>query len=108
MSLSSALREKWSIQITTTVRSLHKAGIIWGDAKAANILIDNKNNAWVIDFGGGFSEGWVEKSQMDTIEGDLATLIKIDELLQSERPRSRGCSKLVFREQTVDHLGVLY
>lgn len=83
--LSHVLREKWRMQITTTVTKLHEAGIIWGDAKAGNILIDSKDDAWVIDFGGGFTEGWVEKSQMDTIEGDLAALLKIEELLQPQR-----------------------
>ncbi|GAB1207946.1 hypothetical protein APSETT445_006683 [Aspergillus pseudonomiae] len=89
MFLSSSLREKWRMQIITTVTKLHEAGIVWGDAKGANILIDSKDNAWVIDFGGGFTEGWVENSQMDTIEGDLAALIKIEELLQPEKTQKK-------------------
>jgi hypothetical protein len=36
----------------------------------------------VVDFGGGFTEGWVEKSHINTIEGDLAGLVKIEELLR--------------------------
>ncbi|KAJ5100275.1 hypothetical protein N7456_006327 [Penicillium angulare] len=82
--LTFSLREKWRKQITTTVTKLHEAGIIWGDTKAGNILIDSKEDAWVIDFGGGFTEGWVEKSQMNTTEGDLAGLVKIEELLQPQ------------------------
>ncbi|KNG82849.1 hypothetical protein ANOM_008635 [Aspergillus nomiae NRRL 13137] len=89
MPLSSSLREKWRMQITTTVTKLHEAGIVWGDAKAANILIDSKDNAWIIDFGGGFTEGWVEKSQMDTIEGDLTALVIIEELLQPEKTQKK-------------------
>ncbi|OGM47269.1 hypothetical protein ABOM_003865 [Aspergillus bombycis] len=84
MLLSSSLRD-WRMQITTTVTKLHEAGIVWGDTQAANILIDSKDNACVVDFGGGFTEGWVEKSQMDIIEGDLAALIKIEEPLQPEK-----------------------
>ncbi|KAE8397665.1 hypothetical protein BDV37DRAFT_276723 [Aspergillus pseudonomiae] len=89
MFLSSSLREKWRMQITTTVTKLHEAGIVWGDAKAANILIDSKDNAWVIDFGGGFTEDWVEKSQMDTIECDLTAVVKIEELLQPEKTQKK-------------------
>ena len=70
------------MQIITTIIKLHEAGIVWGDVKAGNVLIDSKHDAWVVDFGGGFTEGWVEKSHMKTIEGDLAGLVKIEELLR--------------------------
>ncbi|KAJ5640873.1 hypothetical protein N7528_000498 [Penicillium herquei] len=78
----SPVREQWWKQISHTVTRLHDAGIVWGDANPANILIDSKSNdAWIIDFGGGFRHGWVEESQMETVEGDLAALSKIRELL---------------------------
>lgn len=31
---------------------LHGIGIVWGDGKAENVLIDINDNAWIIDFGG--------------------------------------------------------
>ncbi|KAJ6013845.1 hypothetical protein N7540_008436 [Penicillium herquei] len=71
---------------------LHEAGIVWGDAKAANILIDSSSNdAWIIDFGGVFTCGWAGESQTVTIEGDLAALAKKEGLLHPERnPKKRG------------------
>ncbi|KAJ5728772.1 uncharacterized protein N7483_003280 [Penicillium malachiteum] len=63
-------REQWWRQISHTIKRLHEAGIVWGDAKAANILIDSRSNdAWIIDYGGGFTNGWVKESQIETVDG---------------------------------------
>ena len=70
--------------MSTTLACLHEAGIVWGDAKAANILVDMDDNAWIIDFGGGYTWGWVGKDHMETIEGDQEGLSKIKELLNQE------------------------
>jgi serine/threonine protein kinase len=51
-----SLRLKWMGQIESTLEVLHQAGIVWGDVKAANVLIDDVNqDAWIIDFGGGYT-----------------------------------------------------
>jgi hypothetical protein len=71
------LRQRWADQVISTVKLLHKAGIIWGDAKAANVLVDTNMDTWIIDFGGGFTEGWVEREKAGTVEGDLQGLAKI-------------------------------
>lgn len=42
--------------------------------KASNILVDTAGDAWVIDFGGGYTEVWVERERAGTIEGDLEGL----------------------------------
>lgn len=52
---SSTLREKWNQQLTKAMNCLNEAGIVWGDAKPANILIDEDEDAWIIDFGGGYT-----------------------------------------------------
>ena len=52
-----ALRRKWDQQVSSTVACLHEAGVVWGDAKAENVLIGTDDNAWVIDFGGGYTRG---------------------------------------------------
>lgn len=52
-----------------------------GDAKAANVLIDINDDAWIIDFGGGYTRGWVEKDHMETIPGDQEGLAKIKNFL---------------------------
>lgn len=57
--------DEWELQVTKVVNCLHGAGIVWGDAKAANILIDGHDDAWIIDFGGGYTHGCVEKHEME-------------------------------------------
>ena len=78
------LRRKWDQQVSSTVAYLHEAGVVWGDAKAENVLVDTDDNAWVIDFGGGYTRGWVGRDRMETIEGDQEGLSKIKELLYQE------------------------
>ncbi|KAL5611339.1 hypothetical protein FOBRF1_007456 [Fusarium oxysporum] len=46
-------RQKWSVQISETIKCLHEHGLVWGDGKSSNIIIDEQDNAWLIDFGGG-------------------------------------------------------
>lgn len=50
--VSLQLRNVWIEQLTVTLRELHAAGVVWGDTKAENVLIDSDNNVWIIDFGG--------------------------------------------------------
>ncbi|KAF4494270.1 hypothetical protein FAGAP_9595 [Fusarium agapanthi] len=78
---STELRRSWAQQVNDTVRQLHAAGIVWGDAKPDNVLVDQKNDAWLIDFGGGYTNGWVSKELSGTVEGDLQGLRKINEFL---------------------------
>ncbi|KAK2924448.1 hypothetical protein FoTM2_014725 [Fusarium oxysporum f. sp. vasinfectum] len=49
---------------------LHEEGIVWGDAKPDNVLIDKDENAWIIDFGGSYTPGWVDEDKAETFEGD--------------------------------------
>jgi len=76
-----SLRERWGRQVTYALKSLHQAGIVWGDAKPHNILINRNQDAWIVDFGGDHSRGWVDKEKAGTIEGDLQGLTKILEYL---------------------------
>ncbi|KAI1015409.1 hypothetical protein LB504_010940 [Fusarium proliferatum] len=79
--ISRETRQKWAQQVKDTLRQLHAAGIIWGDAKPDNVLVDQKNDAWLIDFGGGCTHGWVSKELSGTVEGDLQGLNKINDFL---------------------------
>ncbi|KAG5805150.1 hypothetical protein H9Q74_010716 [Fusarium xylarioides] len=78
-----SLRERWSAQIQEAIGQLHDAGIAWGDAKPDNILIDVNEDAWLIDFGGGYTEGWVPKTLAGTMEGDGIALEKILEYIRN-------------------------
>lgn len=83
-----ALRERWVSQIREAVQQLHEGGVVWGDAKADNVLIDKNNDAWLIEFGGGHTEGWVDKEKADTEEGDLQGVEGIAEYLLTEKYES--------------------
>ncbi|KAI1736020.1 hypothetical protein F4680DRAFT_433940 [Xylaria scruposa] len=81
-------RTRWSRQIRESVQTLHAAGVVWGDAKTDNVLIGKDGNAYLIDFGGSYTQGWVDKDKMETVEGDLQGLKRIEEWLVhwSENP----------------------
>ena len=67
-------RKKWASQIEEIIEKLHDVGVVWGDAKADNILIDRNDDTWVIDFGGGWTEHWVHPDLADSVKGDLQGL----------------------------------
>ncbi|KAL4958082.1 hypothetical protein BDW69DRAFT_126932 [Aspergillus filifer] len=81
--VSETTRRNWLGQIQGTLDLMHLKGLVWGSAKAENVLIDNDQNAWVIDFGGEYTEGWVEKNVMESVEGDTQGLLKIQDFLSS-------------------------
>ncbi|ENH72731.1 hypothetical protein FOC1_g10013398 [Fusarium oxysporum f. sp. cubense race 1] len=75
------VRQRWMDQIDAAVSGLHDAGIIWGDVKTENVLIDQDSNAWVTDFGGGYTKGWVDKEVAETMEGDKMGMAKLREFV---------------------------
>lgn len=77
----SGLWQKWTDQISHTLKHLHSHNIVWGDAKAANVLIDVNGDAYLIDFGGGYTEGWVAKDMANSINRDLQGLESIKRYL---------------------------
>ncbi|KAK6829349.1 hypothetical protein PG989_005836 [Apiospora arundinis] len=78
---SIALRRRWIDQITRSVTTLHQNHIIWGDAKAGNVLVDEDDNAWIVDFGGSYTDGWVDPRMAGTVAGDEQGLARIWEAL---------------------------
>jgi len=66
-----SVKQKWEKRILNTVLILHRHGIVWGDVKPDNVLIDSKDNTWLIDFGGGFNSAYVDENIIETVEGDL-------------------------------------
>lgn len=55
-------RQKWAAQIREMVDLLHKIGVVWGDGKPDNVLIHEvTDDAWVIDFGGSYTDGWLDQ-----------------------------------------------
>ncbi|QYT00356.1 Protein kinase domain-containing protein [Trichoderma simmonsii] len=83
------LRTRWASQVSDTLAQLHDARIVWGDAKPNNVLVNYHDDAWIIDFGGGYTEGWVERGLAGTKEGDLQALGRITEFIHTaEEPTS--------------------
>ena len=70
-------RAKWATQIEDTLKQLHTIGVVWGDAKTSNILIHEKDDAWIVDFGGGQTLGWVDYELVGSKDGDLQALKEI-------------------------------
>jgi hypothetical protein len=66
---------------------LHRIEVVWGDGKADNVLIDANKDAWLIDFGGGWTQDWVDESLAGTFEGDTQAVEKIEEFLGVEKRR---------------------
>ncbi|KAG8161324.1 hypothetical protein KVR01_009588 [Diaporthe batatas] len=79
-------RLQWAAQIRQTISELHKNGVVWGDAKLENILLDRSDTPWIIDFGGGCTPNWVDRNKAETLEGDLQGLEKIVETLSRPTP----------------------
>lgn len=47
------------------------------------MLIDHvTDDAWLIDFGGGWTEGWISQELAGTVEGDELAVKKIFEFLR--------------------------
>jgi serine/threonine protein kinase len=76
-------REKWIAQIHDTIQALHRVGATWGDVKSDNVLIHSRtDDAWLIDFGGCFTEGWGDPDTAETIEGDLSMEARLADYLR--------------------------
>lgn len=70
-------RERWAEQIKNTLDDLHQNGLVWGDAKPSNILLDRKDNIWIADFGGSRTEGWVDATCQESTRGDEQAIQRI-------------------------------
>lgn len=68
-------KKKWCDQVDATVRQLHDVGIVWGDAKTNNVIINADGDAVVVDFGGGCKPESILKEHDETAHGDLVGLI---------------------------------
>lgn len=81
---------RWARELDVCIAELHEAGLVWGDAKPENILVDGDNNIWIIDFGGSYTDGWVDKEKSETMPGDWQGVARIKAfLLKADSDRSR-------------------
>ncbi|KAF4971004.1 hypothetical protein FSARC_2107 [Fusarium sarcochroum] len=77
-------RRTWGTQIGETIWELHNIGVVWGNVNAANVVIDENEDAWLVGFGGGWTNGWVDKDKTSTEQGDNQGLSSIVEYLELE------------------------
>lgn len=73
---------RWANDLNNTLDGLRKAGCIWGDAKPDNVLVDNEDNVWLVDFGGGYTLAWLGEEQQGAQRGDLDAMKKIRQWLE--------------------------
>lgn len=106
-------RLKWADEAATMVDVLHQKGIIWGDAKGDNFVVDEMDELWIIDFGGSYTEGWVDPELKETKEGDdmgvrkLCNGLKDPEENTMEPGEEESGAKEAAGENEVDETGSL-
>ncbi|KAL1835391.1 hypothetical protein VTK73DRAFT_5685 [Phialemonium thermophilum] len=77
-------RRKWASQVREAVDQLHEMGVVWGDGKPSNVVVDESDDVWLIDLEGGCTEGWVDPELADTVEGDEQAVRRITSFLRVE------------------------
>jgi serine/threonine protein kinase len=75
-------RAEWSKKSQQYIEALHENGIVWGDAKAEIFIVDADDELWIIDFGGSYTEGWVDPEISETVDGDNMGLGKVQAALE--------------------------
>lgn len=83
-SLSRAQYVQWTEEIQNAIQYLHYNDLVWGDAKPGNVLIRDNNSVVLIDFEGGYTEGWVDSAISGTREGDLQGCERIVQYLEAK------------------------
>ncbi len=87
-SLPEPKRLQYAEECQRIISVLHDNDIVFGDAKADNFLVDKNGKLWIIDFGGSYTEGWVDAELEETKEGDNQGVEKVrDGLLGADESR---------------------
>lgn len=86
-------RDAWAAEAERMKNALHKHNVIWGDAKADNFLVDENDKLWIIDFGGSYTEGWIDPEIKETIEGDDMAMEKITNALHDPVANVEGANE---------------
>ncbi|KAM0718027.1 hypothetical protein Q7P37_006359 [Cladosporium fusiforme] len=95
-------RDAWAAEAESMKNVLHKRRIIWGDAKADNFLVSEDDRLWIIDFGGSWTEGWIDPEIKETIEGDDMATQKIVNALHDPVANVEGASSDDGKSQSED------
>lgn len=98
-------RDAWASEAERMKNVLHEHDIIWGDAKADNFLVDENDKLWIIDFGGSWTEGWIDPENNETIEGDDMAMEKITNALHDPVANVEGASEKSKRKEKSEKIG---
>lgn len=101
-SLSVTSCERWCHDVENMIHVLHNRDFIWGDVSPNNMIIDEDENVWIIDFGGGYTEGWVEPEDRETKKGDLQGLKRLREYLL-DTDRMKDDASCIYRRKELLH-----
>ncbi|CAD6447949.1 849a3b60-9fcd-4f96-9347-ff08453b0835 [Sclerotinia trifoliorum] len=84
-------RYRWATELENIVGELHTAGLVWGDAKPSNLLIDRNDQLWLIDLEGSYTPRWVDEDNRDSQEGNLQGVERIKKWLAKCNNKSTDC-----------------
>ena len=99
--------ERWTRELDSCIKELHRSGVVWGDAKPENVLVDGHDDVWVVGFGGSYTEGWVDTDKAGTVEGDLQGLERIKIFLRKAVNESGTMNGADGREMAYNTLSCL-
>jgi len=91
--ISQKKRDEWASEAKQMQDALHAHDIIWGDAKADNLLVDKHDKLWIIDFGGSWTEGWIDPEIKETVQGDDMAMEKITNALHDPVANVEGANE---------------
>ena len=82
-----AKHAKWKKQVTDSLAGLHESNIVWGGVNPYSIVIDDQDDALIINLCSTVNDQLVAKEQANTKAGDLECLRLIfDVWLPSQKP----------------------
>jgi len=91
-SATKAQVEQWKEHIGAAIDYLHSQGKVWGDAKHANVMIDDEGRAILFDFDGRTTEGFVDQDNAMSVIGDKQGSAAIYEFLDGLSAQPPGAA----------------
>lgn len=63
---STQKKKEWIL----AMRTLHALRVVKEDLKPENVVLDSAGNPYMVDFGGGNTLGWIDKTLAETLQGE--------------------------------------